>query len=325
MKTLITFSLTILFFILFSAPTSGQGLLKKIQTKTQKKIEQKVEERALKAADKEIDNQLDNAEEAIFKSDEKDLEDGNETIDGEQFMMMDMMKKMGVGGEPVPVKDSYTFDHLIQMHIESQDKNGEKTSEGEFITHLSPESGIMAYEFVSGDMGDPSQGFIIIDSENSATIILNEEDNNKTGIVYGLGSLFQDVQQESMEELDMSETPETYLANPNVSKTGKTKTISGYKCEEYKYSDEYSESNIWITKDLKMNSKDFFGMLFKTSLYSHGMAWGYMLEAETLNKESGEKSIMTVTNIDDNSNKKVEMADYEVTNLGSFSTPENEE
>ena len=318
MKHFTTTILTVLISFFCFQNASSQGLLKNLKAKTQKKIEQRIEERATKAADEEIDNQLDKAEEAIFKSENTNSEN-EESIDGEQFMMMDMMKKMGVGGEPVPVQDSYSFNHLIQMHIESQNKQGEKTSEGEFITHLSPNSGIMGYEFVSGDMADPSMGFIIVDSENSATIILSEEQDTKTGIVYGLGTLFDEVKEESLEEMDMTETPETYLANPNVSKTGRSKTIAGYKCEEYKYSDENTESNIWITKDLKMNSKDFFGTIFKTSLYSHGMAWGYMLEATTLNKENGEKSIMTVTKIDNNSNKKVVMSDYDITNIGSFS------
>ena len=151
---------------------------------------------------------------------------------------------------------------------------------------------------------------------------MNEEDGKKSGLVYGLGTFFNEVKDESYEDLDLSESPESYLANPNVKKTGRTKTIAGYQCEEYEYTDENAVSNIWITKDLKMNSKDFFSLLFKTSLYSHGMGWGYMMEATTINKENGEKSTMTVTRVDDNSNKKVVMGAYEVTNLGTFSVDE---
>ncbi len=323
MKHVIKITLGILFSIAIIQPISGQGLLKNLKTKTQKKIEEKVEERAMQKADKEIDKQLDKAEEAIFTKEVEDSENEEKHSDSAQRSMTDMIRKMGVGGEPVPVEESYSFDHLIQMHIESQNSKGEKTSEGEFITHLSPESGIMGYEFVSGDMADPGMGLIIIDSKNKATIILSENDNDKTGIVYGLGTFFSEVQDESLEELDLSETPEAYLANPHVSKTGRTKTIAGYKCEEYKYDDELTESNIWITKDMKMNSKDFFGMLFKTSLYSHGMGWGYMLEATTQNKETGEKSTMVVTKVDDDSNKKIVLSNYEITNLGTFSGAEN--
>jgi hypothetical protein len=328
MKIFIKVSLMFVLLIGIVELANSQGLLKNIKNKTQEKIEQKVEERALQRADKEIDKQLDKqldkAEEAIFNDEENETynEEG-ESYNRHEKRMTDMIRKMGVGGEPVPIQGSYSFNTLIQMHIESENKNGEKTSEGEFITHLSPESGILAYEFVSGDMAESDLGLIIIDAKNSATIILSEENGKKTGLVYGLGTFWNDVQEESMEDLDFSETPETYLANPNISKTGRTKTIAGYPCEEYKYSDETSDSNIWITRDLNMNSKDFFSMLFKTSLYSHGMGWGYMMEATTVNKENGEKSTMLITDVNKNSNKKVLMNNYEITNLGSFTSPED--
>jgi hypothetical protein len=235
--------------------------------------------------------------------------------------LSNMMKKMGVGGEPVAIESAYSFDNLVQMHIESYDEKGKKTSDGEFITHLNNDSKSVAYEFVSGDMAQPGMGFVIIDAKNNATIILSEEKGKKTGIVYGLGTLFQSASTDNADDIDFSDTPETYMANPNVEKTGRSKTIAGLHCEEYKYTDENTVSNVWITKDLKMNMQDFFGTLFKTAIYSRGMGWGYMMEGTTVNKENGEKSVMVVTKVDKNSNKKVVMADYQVTNIGSFGAP----
>jgi hypothetical protein len=182
----------------------------------------------------------------------------------------------------------------------------------------------MAYQVVSGDIGNPGQGMFIIDAENGATIILSEEKGEKTGIVYGMGAFFSSIG-ETYEEENLAETPEAYLANPNVKKTGRTKTIAGYKCEEYKFTDEETESEVWITQDLKMNTQDFFSTLFKTNLYARGVPWGYMMEATSLDKESGDKSIMQVTRVDANSNKRFNMADYQITNLGSFTMPSGEE
>lgn len=326
MKKLIRIVLSVMFYLLVIQGVNGQSIMKGIKDKAQQRIEKKIEDRAMEKVDKEIDKQLDKAEDAIFKEKEEDVDDEEKvsTEKRREERMTNLIKKMGVGGEPVTIEDSYTFDNLVQMHIESFDKSGKKTSEGEFITHLGSNSKSMAYEFISGDMAQPGMGFIIVDAVNNATIMLAEEDGKKTGLVYGLGTIFESVQEESMEDLDMSETPETYLANPNVSKTGRTKTISGLHCEEYKYSDENSVSNIWITKDLKMNTKDFFGLLFKTSLYSHGMGWGYMMEGTTVNNKNGEKSSMIVTRVDKNSNRKISMSDYQITNLGSFAPPEEQ-
>ena len=324
MKHLLKICLSTLFIFFLFHNASSQRLLKNIQNKAQQKIEDRVEQRANEKVDKEIDKQLDKVEEAIFNDEEDTTENsGNKGTSNNRSeeRMSNMMKRMGVGGEPVPIENSYSFDNLVQMHIESYDEKGKKSSDGEFITHLSNDSKSMAYEFVSGDMAQPGMGFIIIDAKNNATIILSEENGQKTGIVYGLGTLFQTAASESVDEMDFSETPDTYLANPNVEKTGRSKTIAGLSCEEYKYTDENTVSNIWITKDLKMNTQDFFGTLFKTALYSHGMGWGYMMEATTVNKENGEKSIMEVTRVDKNSNKKVVMSDFQVTNIGSFGAP----
>lgn len=324
MKFLPQVTLLVLLSILFVQPTHGQRFLKKLQEKVQEKVEEKVEKRVEEKTDEAIDKQLDKIEESLESEEPESTSDGSGSDASREQRMQNLLQGIGMTGEPVPVADSYRFDHLIQMHIESYNKKGKKESEGEFITHFSPDSRSMAYQMVSGDIGKPGQGMFIIDAENGATIILNEEKGEKTGIVYGMGAFFSSVGETYEEEIS-EETPDAYIANPNVTKTGRTKTIAGYKCEEYKYSDEESESEIWITKDLKMNTRDFFSTLFKTSLYSHGIPWGYMMEATTTDKQTGEKSIMQVTRVDANSNTRFSMADYEVTNLGSFQMPANEE
>ena len=268
---------------------------------------------------------LDKLSKRISKetNDKGDKKDDNSS---EEFDLTGIMKGLGLSTNPVPTADVYKFDHLIQMHLENYDKNGNMQDENEFITHFNPKTKSMAYEAISGEAANAGQGIFIIDTENEATIILTEDDGEKAGIVYGMGGYFESIGEDyDDEDLDLSETPETYLANPNVKKTGRTKTIAGYKCEEFAYNDEYSESNVWITKDMKLNTKDFMSTLFKTSMASHGMGWGYMMEATTIDNESGEKSFMQVTKVDNSSHVKFVMSDYEITNLGSFQPPAEEE
>jgi hypothetical protein len=74
-----------------------------------------------------------------------------------------------------------------------------------------------------------------------------------------------------------------------------------------------------------MNTRDFFSTLFKTNLYARGVPWGYMMEATTLDKKTGEKSVMQVTRADANSNTRFNLSDYKITNLGSFTMPSGEE
>jgi hypothetical protein len=325
MKTLHSPLLIAALLILFIQPAQGQRLIKKLQEKVQERVEEKVEERAERKVDQAIDNQLDKLEQSLEKDGTGGQTESRAERDARrEARMQNIMKGIGMSGEPVPVADSYSFNHLIQMHIESYDKNGKKESEGEFITHLNLQSRSMGYQMISGNMGQSGQGMFIIDAENGATIILSEENGEKTGIVYGMGSFFNTLG-ETYQEEEIPETQENYLLNPNVKKTGRTKTIAGYKSDEYTYSTEETESEIWITTDLKMNTQDFFSTLFKTSIYSHGIPWGYMMEATTRDKDSGEKSFMQVTRVDQNSTTRFSLADYKITNLGSFQIAAEEE
>jgi hypothetical protein len=309
--------------VLILQPVYGQRLLNKLKEKVEEKVEKKVEERVDQKVDEAVDKQLDKVEESLEQNETSasDKESPGKAS-GEQRMQR-MLKGMGISGDPVPIENSYNFNNLIQMHIESFDKNGKKESEGEFVTHFNPATQSMAYEVISGNMGQPGQGLFIIDIKNEAIIILSEENGKKAGLVYGIGSFFGEGNQ-ALQDEQIVETPENFLANPNLSKTGKTKTIAGYKCDEYKYSDEGSESYIWITKDLKLDTRDYFNNIFKTNLYAQGLPWGYMMEVTTTDKQSGEKSFMQVTKVDNNSGKQFPVSDYSITNLGSFKMPQQE-
>ncbi len=330
MKNIIrTGVLIVITALLFQQSANGQRLLKNIARKAQQSLEQKVEEKAVEEIDEEIDKSIDRLVDSL----EAEQAEPAETTPAnskpgrysDEVRMQKLMKGLGMSGEPVPVADSYQFGHLIQMHVEEFDNSGKKTSEGEFITHLDPKSRSMAYQVVSGDMANEGQGMFIIDAENDAMIILSEENNEKTGIVYGIGTFFQTMGETYEEDANLEETPESYLANPNVKKTGRSKKIAGYNCDEYIYSDEETESSIWITTDMKMNTRDFFSTLFKTSLYSRGVPWGYMMSVTTEEKETGEKSTMEVTKVDENSNAKFALNEYQITNLGSFQVPAEED
>lgn len=313
LKYILIVSILSLFLV---QPAQGQRLLKNLSNKVMKKAEDRFE----KKADEKIDEGLDKAEDELLK--ESDNENNNSSNGG--FNLQNIMNNMGLSGDPVHIEDNYGFDHLIQMRIESFNKKGKKISEGEFITHMNSKAKSMAYQTISGDMADQSQGMFIIDTENGAMIMLNDEGTQKTGVVFGMEGYMNSLG-ETYEEVELEDTPDNYLANPNVKKTGRTKTIAGFKCEEFTYNDEDMKSNIWITKDMKLNTQDFFSTLFKTSIYSHGMGWGYMMGSTTVDITSGEKSVMQVTKVDNNSKVKFTMSDYEITNMGSFQQPKQEE
>ncbi len=321
MKNIFKTLLLLLSAMLVIQSVQGQALLRKMQQKTNRKLDQAIDRKIDEAIDKKIDETLDSIDGGSSSNYEADKAKRDAERDARMARIL-----TGISGEPVPFEDSYSFAHLIQMHVENYKKSGKLDDSGDINMYYSPDSKSMAYEMVSGDLAQQGEGMFIIDAENGAMIILNDENGEKTAIVYGMSAFFQSMGESyNQEDMDFSDSPESYLDNPNVTKTGRTKTVSGYSCEEYKYNDENTESEMWITKDLKMNAQDFFSTLFKTSNYANGMGWGYPMESTSIDKNSGEKSFMQVTKVDKNSNKKFAMNEYQITNLGSFTMPSDEE
>ncbi len=325
MKSLFRIIVLIIITFTVTQPASGQKWLKNLKEKAQQKVEEKIEERAEKKLDEKIDEELDKVEESLEKkendSENEDNTEVNSNENNDEERLNSLLKGFGISGDPIPIEDSYSFSTLIKMHVSTTDNNGKKTSDGDFITHFDTKSKNMAYQVVSGDIGTKGKGFFIFDVKNEASIFLSEENGEKKGLVYGMKNFMTGETFEGIDDSELENTPESYLANPNVSKTGRKKTIAGYKCEEYKYTNEEAVSHIWITKDLKFNTGDFMSAMIKSSAYSQGMPWGYMMESESKNTNTGETSVMKVTEVNENANVKVKLADYQVTNFGNMNVP----
>jgi hypothetical protein len=319
----------ILFFLLFTTNTvSSQSLLERAANKAKERLENKAEKKIDEKVDQKIDEGFDKIEDSLKKEEEESAKKTQETSDERsQRRMQGILKGIGVSGEPVPYDEAYSFSTKIQMHIETIDGKGKKISDGEFITYMNPKDMNFAYEVLSGDVGNKGKGVFILDFKNKASIILSEEEGKKTGLVYGLNFMLDEnaaTEELTSEEIDNSQFT---TLNPYVSKTGKTKKIQGYSCDEFHYNnpEEQQEAWYWITKDLDIKTREFFGTLFSAATFSSGMGWGYLMESETLDKKSGEKTRMLVTDISTNAGKEFSVKNYQVTNIGSLNIPSGNE
>ena len=303
--------------IVFVQPASGQRFLDKIGKKVKDKIERKVEDRVDEKVDEEVDKTLDK----VLEEEEEAETKSKEALDQERLQKI--MKGIGMSGEPVPIADDYSFDTKIQMHIESYKGNGDLDNEGNFITYINPGNKNFAYEFISGDFGERGKGTFIMDFKNKAMIILSDDKGKKTGIVYGMDLNLDQSWDEAYKELDEEDVKNINM-NPYLKKTGRTKSISGYRCTEYKYDnpEENVESRFWVSKDADFKTRDYMSAIFKSAAYSRGMPWGFIMESEAINTDTKERSVMKVTELDDNANKKFDLNGYQVTNLGSMKIPD---
>lgn len=191
---------------------------------------------------------------------------------------------------------SYTFTSSVSYQIESSKKPGE--------------SQIINYNF--GDqvvkMDANSQGMAsIIDSKNGVMIMLNDKD--KTAMVMSTKAMEAAMKQQQMSQ---GEKPAA-----KVTKTGRTKTILGYKCEEMLIESD-KKTEVWITKDAGIDVSNTFANMGKTSAsqipneaFTQG---GMLMEMNAIDAAGKPEMHMVVTAISKES-KTVNIGAYKITKL----------
>jgi len=149
-----------------------------------------------------------------------------------------------VEGEPSgEYQASYTFTSSVTYSMESAKKPGESQT----INYNFGDQ-VIKMEAVGQLMSS------IIDSKNGVMIMLNEKE--KTAMVMSTKAMEAAMKQQQMNQ---GEKPEA-----KITKTGRTKTILGYKCEEVLIESD-KKTEVWITKDAGIDVSNTFANMNKTS------------------------------------------------------------
>ena len=231
-----------------------------------------------------------------------------------------MMDALGLTGN-VDYETDYNFDAYIQMEISSYKKNGNLDDKLIYDNYIHKEAADYAMVFSDGS----SQSTIIFDTKNSAMLILSDSDGEKTGFATSIDpEAMADMVESYAEE---EEVEETDLTPYNMKKTGKSKDILGYKCDEYLVEDESSEIHIWMSEKLGkemrkewMKNQQTFGAMFSHAYALNGMT----LEYDILDKDNGKKTVMLVTKIDLNHSHSVATGGYTVMSMRQKTDEEKE-
>ena len=104
-------------------------------------------------------------------------------------------------------------------------------------------------------------------------------------------------------------------------KTGKTKSILGYSCDEYLIAEGSGEIRVWTSEKLgkevgqeMLNNQQAFGGAFSHAVFTNGM----VMEYNFLDKDNGEKMVLKVTKIDMNGSHTISTSEYNVMSLGQM-------
>jgi hypothetical protein len=211
-------------------------------------IERKAEEEVNKAADK-IQHEIDSTNAANEKNNQAEKSEGNQRNNqGEKTGNQgDGGLNLGalMGGGPVTskYKESYSFNNRIYMQAEMYDgKDVVKMDYYIYFSDSSPDGGIESKIAGSTNEGDQVAlaSSFIFDGANKSFLMLSDMGGTKFGMI-------SDVPDETTAQADNS-------PKPAITKTGNSKVIAGYKCDEYmvKEAGKKEYSKVWVTKDLKL-------------------------------------------------------------------------
>jgi len=258
---------------------------------------------ANRAAEKEANRKADsiaqaNAERAAketSKNIEKDIEKNNQANKtGEQGSQgqggMDFGKLMG-GKVDLKYSEEYNFTSRLYMQTETYDKKDVlKMDLYMYFSTNSPRVGMETKSISNGQ--DNSSGVassMVMDGENKCFIILTDLNGTKMGII----SPIQDPNS-SQPESKTSQKSTT----PAFTKTGNTRVIAGYKCDEYSYknADDKSTGKVWFTKEANLNiDKRGWQQTGLSAYYGYAGFEGGLIMANEAYNESGKLTMKSET------------------------------
>ena len=320
--------LVFLTFTFLSASPASSQIWKKYAKEKEKYAKNRAADKADQKVDNTIDKGIDKAFEGVgnmFKKGKSDDDQNNEdqSVNDESGNSSEhqdqaqaernrkLMEKF-MGGGDVKTEDSYTFKYHMKTKSTSYNKNGKETA-----------SSVMVMSYPGKDHSymsmktDTNLSRVIMDFTNKVMLSFTQQHNVVAIKMDGMDSLVNNVAE------DENSQAVTSTSDPGFTykKTGRTKMIAGYKCEEVITETDESKSDIWITKDLPFSVLDFYrGMSQAMSDNidrSYGKLGGYPMEVSTVDKQSGEKNNMIVEDVSTNT-ETINMSDYHLMSLGNM-------
>jgi hypothetical protein len=294
---------TLLFAILIlllPATSYGQlgGLLRKASNKVLNTVGKEAEKEANKQADSVLQAKTEKpVDNAVDKAFDKTMGDKNESS-GDQNKNSGGQKRGGLnlgsvfGGGDIKHNEEYSFDGRMYMQMEMYDKKD--VTKSDYYIYFNKVNSDAGIEFKTiakeGDKAEPLSTVMVYDNQNKCFMMLIDKDGQKTGIISTLPS-------DSAMKARTAERSGTESKPANITKTGRSRVIAGYKCDEYKITEQEKKGYAlyWMTKDLKIKAdKSSWGKAGIPSYYGAGLEGSSMLAMESYD-ESGKLAMMMET------------------------------
>lgn len=333
---------TLLIIIIFSAgffhtqAQVGNYMLKKAK-QAKVRAGQKADEEVTGEMNKEVDKGVEKAFNKFFSADEAESNaDNSNTEEGSDEYSSDeddhsmssqssgssssdarasaLLKSMGVNIAPTDVNEVYNYSGNILMNTQSWEDNGESEGEINYKTYMTDDNSGFAMEFT--DEGK-EKSTMIFDYKNEKMIILTDDGETKSGMVTNYTGLAETMEEAAESELSETDDETDFSSyKEGLKKTGRSKIIAGYKCDEYIYEDEESNVEMWMTDKLPA---DLWANMFSANVMaegSMGFYGGFVMEMDEKAKNSQERSYMIVKEVNKNQSSTVSTKGYQLMSIG---------
>ena len=290
-------SLLIAFMILIPAISSAQfgAVRRAINRQIDHKVDSSLEQKAR-------ENQNNQANDA---SSQNNADSGNS--------QQPRNKGVGLFGGKIDIKykDNYDYTGRIYMVMETYDKK--ETTKSDFYTYFNESSKDAGIELQTVDPKDQKTVIntaFIVDYENRAFMSLFAADS-KIGTISSLPT--------DSALAAQSRANSEKQKQPVVTKTGNSKVIAGYKCDEYKVVDPEKPgySMVWMTKEFKMKSDTkYWGKSGMPNYYNYpGFEGMVMLAFDEYNKSNEMAARMETKEIDEHYKHSISTVGYTFTKV----------
>lgn len=277
--------ISILIVFLFSSTISHGQIFDRILDRTQDKLSREISNRIVerisdeiaRAAMKPIDKAIDDMLKERYEQD---------SIQG-KTRAKNYNEFLKAFSTPVDLPENYSFDMTLKS--ETKDYNGDKNDVDMLLKKDGSLIGMTQYE-------DKKKTIIVFDMTNNIMAIYNEGKDGKE--VVAMPSML------SLAKTSMVNTPEgdEEKYEVTIKKTGKTKKILDYKCEQWEIDDETTTSKMYVANEFPISWRDSFSQFLKEMMPStrrEEMPEGMVLKSETKTKKKNKKTTYEVKEIID--------------------------
>lgn len=280
--------LLVLTWISFTCTTSAQTVLNRIGDKVKDRTEQKTDETVDKVLDKVFGLGKKKKEEPETTPEEDAVPEesiGSESDYTGGINIGGMLSKhLGDGCE---AKDAYSFDGNIVMHYSAQEgkKKGEEM-EMSMRMHFSKNMEAMAIVYLQNSMGiEPESSMVVVDMKDSFTVMKMDVSGQAINMCTDM--------KKHMESGSSDIVADDAAA---WTKTGRSKTILGYTCQEYAQEAEGNKTQVWVTEEIDnfmMNSASAESSPMGSIQLPNNVPMGYPLESVITSKDGSVAKVTT--------------------------------